>query len=766
MEKGGKKRPAPDSGAGNSGTPKKEFLNAKQRRVAKQVMDVQPVKNPDGPARIVKVEEFVEARQYEIKAMESALTNATEFTGNMRVFQTLPRHMRRRAASYNVKRLPQKYRQRAIDQMSNGKEKPQPIKMSRRAKRRPGAIFEMFQKRSKEDKRWLDTHLWHAKRMHMGQKWGFVLGLHPNGKSTRASFRASQHAAIVHDASYYVCLEVKGSESSISTVMGLIVDPTCISVGAKRFLAGDRQGSTFIHKLGEFPNGAVAPASFFWIAGCPETERILWLWVHPSASSEVLQVVQSAVNACKLSVSVKSRKSELSRFELTGPRSHAILQEVLKINENCSLSTDAHKTWSLLDSLRTPAALPAGVVMGLSIHDPRLTFPPKMKPRATSLPSQHVQSELHKILVQWPKSLANTTLHLEESRAAYLHMSPSEHELNKKRSETLVPGSRLPANAGGPPVPILLVQRNTPGSTDKSGEFVNGWDVIVPAGTAAVCLWKSFVFAGAHAIGLNDRRRICFETGVASFPEDYPETLAHVSWAKEERDSKSAEWSRKPPAKRVNYEKLGVVDPFVSNYARIVGGAVDGEPSQVQVIHGTKLVGVVKQGVSAGLSLDDMARSCVEAIKSVRPGFSIAGDFSLEKSFVRCRLTMVGRGMADEHGIIYQASAEQIGFWTEFLKDTKEREVDDFDWLKPPLDSSDEAMEAVLDRFPAKEQIIGYVGFGGFSMADGNGSALGCCLLKGLVETKALANDKGKYFVLVRGPRGRVCRPAHFEILH
>ena len=49
--------------------------------------------------------------------MEKALKNASEFSGPTRVFQTLPRHMRRRAASYNVKRLPARLRKRALDQV-------------------------------------------------------------------------------------------------------------------------------------------------------------------------------------------------------------------------------------------------------------------------------------------------------------------------------------------------------------------------------------------------------------------------------------------------------------------------------------------------------------------------------------------------------------------------------------------------------------------------------------------------------------------------
>ncbi|KAJ3068852.1 hypothetical protein HDU98_008032 [Podochytrium sp. JEL0797] len=769
---GKKKGPAaPGSSSNATATPKKE--NAKQRRTAKQVMDVQPVQNVDGPARVVKVEEFVKARQYEIQAMESALKNATEFTGNMRVFQTLPRHMRRRAASYNVKRLPQKYRQRAIDQISNAKEKPQPIKKSRRAKRRPGQIFELFAKRSKDDKRWLDTHLWHAKRFHMEHKWGFMLGMHPNDKSTRASFRASQHASIVHDASYQICLELRGPSADICRVMATIVDPTCMAVGAKRYIDGAKQGSTFVHRKGAFPGGCVAPVTFFWVNGVVgEGEKVLWVWVHPAAAGEVEEVLKAAVSeeAVSESVTVTSLKSQLSRFEMTGPRSNAILHEVFKLNPECAVSQDAHRTWALLDHVRTSASLPAGVIMGLSIQDPRLTFPPKMKPRPTGLPSHEIQNSLTALLTSWPKIVSQTTLHIPESRATHLHLSPTEHQLNAERAKNPLPGMPLAPSAGSLPVSILLIQRNTVGATEKTGEFVNGWDVIVPAGQAAVCVWKSLVFAGSHAVGVEDRRRCCFEGGCASFPEDYPETGAHVLWAKEEREKKVQEWGRKPVAKRMNYEKVKVADPFLSHYAKVVGagggeGGVD--PAVVQVVHGSRLVGVVKQGVAKGDGLAEMTQQCLQTIESVRPGYTCASGYSLDKAFVRVRLTMVGRGMVAEHGMVYLASDKQVAFWTEHLKRGKERDlVDEFDWLKTPEVDAEEEIEKVLDQFPAVEQVIGYVSHGGFSLADGQGSAMACCSVKGLVEARKRVNEKGRSFVLVRGPKGRVCRPAQFEILH
>jgi ribonuclease P/MRP protein subunit POP1 len=67
--------------------------------------------------RTISVVDYAQSRVSELKAMEKALANATEHNGIQREFQKLPRHMRRRAASHNVKRIPLKHRQKAIDQV-------------------------------------------------------------------------------------------------------------------------------------------------------------------------------------------------------------------------------------------------------------------------------------------------------------------------------------------------------------------------------------------------------------------------------------------------------------------------------------------------------------------------------------------------------------------------------------------------------------------------------------------------------------------------
>ena len=61
---------------------------------------------------------------------------------------------------------------------------------SRKHRRRPSNLLKEYLRRQRS-KKWLETHIWHAKRFHMTEKWGYKLALHPNDKSARASYRAS-----------------------------------------------------------------------------------------------------------------------------------------------------------------------------------------------------------------------------------------------------------------------------------------------------------------------------------------------------------------------------------------------------------------------------------------------------------------------------------------------------------------------------------------------------------------------------------------------
>lgn len=65
---------------------------------------------------VLRVPDFLAAREFEIRALEQSQLN-TKHAASTRVFQALPRTLRRRTASHNVKRIPKRLRARALREM-------------------------------------------------------------------------------------------------------------------------------------------------------------------------------------------------------------------------------------------------------------------------------------------------------------------------------------------------------------------------------------------------------------------------------------------------------------------------------------------------------------------------------------------------------------------------------------------------------------------------------------------------------------------------
>lgn len=67
---------------------------------------------------ILSIPDFLSSREYEINAFEQSQLN-TKYASSTRVFQSLPRLLRRRTASHNVKRIPKRLRAKALREMQN-----------------------------------------------------------------------------------------------------------------------------------------------------------------------------------------------------------------------------------------------------------------------------------------------------------------------------------------------------------------------------------------------------------------------------------------------------------------------------------------------------------------------------------------------------------------------------------------------------------------------------------------------------------------------
>lgn len=93
--------------------------------------------------------------------------------------------------------------------------------------------------------------------------------------------------------------------------------------------------------------------------------------------------------------------------------------------------------------------------------------------------------------------------------------------------------------------------------------------------------FSCLTFADTRVSGQFERQTQAYESGVVYFPRDYPSTEPYDIYASERAIEEKITWDRKPPAKRVNYEKLGTRNPWKVDWITILGahGALDNTAS-------------------------------------------------------------------------------------------------------------------------------------------------------------------------------------------
>ncbi|KAI8826072.1 NUC188 domain-containing protein [Fimicolochytrium jonesii] len=813
-----------DGSGGGNGKPNKgkrpaeTTLNARERKKARQQMHIQEVKNADSPAqltgdipagppltsrpppRTISVVEFAEARAFEISALEKALENATEHAGVQRVFQTVPRHMRRRAASHNVKRLPRRLHERALIQI--GKD-PQPQKKLgeagklTRCKRR---------KKRRQDLKpmktgWLETHIWHAKRMHIADLWNWKISEHPNDKSFRAGFRAARHQCLMQDVSYFQVVELCGEEKHLQRLLTTITDPTLPAVASARYLKGDRQGTTFLHDYMAYPAAPIGPATFLWqpVSGNQTATRKLWIWLHPAIYQLALTTINHAITALlpdEPAVAVKELYGELLRFEITGPRSNAILHHILGLDDTQpTLNAAGHKAWADLSDLNSPASLPPGVALGLTVVDPRLSFPPKMPPRK-EVPVGTPECE--STLQAWPEGVANNSIWDSSVREAFKTQKVTEGAINRRRAEALIPGTPLDPTPEDARVPILLLQRNCLTQVSDaairkdSREYVSGWDIVIPAGWG-MAIWKNLVYAGARVGGLRERHMMHYETGLPCFPYDFPETTASEAWAAKVGLKEAELWLKTPPGKKVNFAKLGIEYPFLSPFEELCNASGEDEdesPEEVSagvgVQPGTEATAADVEGKKDSAAEVKPAITRDPSKISVLTGQTPSSDLNgiptattrgiiaiqsprmvehLRRSLPSsATITALGKSLIDKWKSIAQCRGMDLPTLSEITPETvgdmlvrvridmlrkgvpgdrayvysATQEEYEF-WMgvmKKRPDGDDAGLEKQakdrLGQFPPASAVVGYVTTGRFSVAQGHGSAIASCTVGGL----------------------------------
>ncbi|TIA88306.1 hypothetical protein E3P99_02689 [Wallemia hederae] len=492
----------------------------------------------------INVEDHVKARQFEIKALFKAIDTART-ASSTRAFQSLPRHLRRRAASHNPKRVPLRLREKALAEISGDvsrlRRKRRKLLRTRMKKQQSSSSRTVNLQKRQLNKSWLETHIWHTKRMIMTNLWGYRIALHPTEKAFRPSVRAARQGCIVHDASYTSLIQIDGPQDAILRVFDSTLEKAGESASSKRYIFGTREMQSYIYEHKAYPTNIIAPVSLIWhAADGVRDKRSVWLRCHPSAFNEVHQSLHNAANELgDNALLIRDLRGHVNTFELYGPHSSQVLAGAFRLAK--SNGKAQRIAWQKLSKAATPAHFPTGFVAGFNVEDPRLSFPPRnTKPDKAKAVADLTLST----------TLASSLLYSEEERKKVAKPRFKKSQLDTRRSKTQQPGKALSMTPDDDTIPILVVQKRVEGGLHDS---ISGYTVIVPSGWG-MQVWPSLTHTDARVGGIEQIEEFATQVGQTHFPASAcPSSLVNYQECVRRANEEQERCNKRPKGKRPHY---------------------------------------------------------------------------------------------------------------------------------------------------------------------------------------------------------------------
>ncbi|KAG7205400.1 hypothetical protein KM043_007394 [Ampulex compressa] len=510
----------------------------------------------------VPILKLVSSRASEIAAMTYSIENPQQ---TKLVFQKLPVHMRRRVMSHNAKRLPRRLRAAYLNQMAKSGLPPKSKRPSRKYRRRPHNLLLEYNRR-KGNKHWLETHIWHAKRFHMVEEWGYRIAAWSNDKCFKANYRAVAKHCLMQDISYYTCIELRGPETILKETLGKHCNPYELTFGAKIYTNGNREGRLYLvlllnRKLINIPE--INDTSIAVMSSIDQMSDV----------SEPLNNINDRI--CKDIKSVQTITDKTDQLEICNisgleansdevacREKNKWYMEYYNIRNNIESFKTQTELWQVLKTLWSPSQLPPNIVFGATVLDPRFYLPDKrQKPHKIVRPSE--------LLPMPPTNVNSSPLWDPDIRKQVAQSCMTPTMINNIRSDCLVPGienDKYFKEDIMAKVPILLIQK--PGNMNTG--FGSGIDVIIPAGWS-MPFWLAFLFRCVRVGALRESRSIAFEYLNTHSPDiNDPDTPAYMREAKKLKLELTEKYFRYPPNRRVNFVKLAISSPFFCNWKQLM----------------------------------------------------------------------------------------------------------------------------------------------------------------------------------------------------
>lgn len=313
--------------------------------------------------RAINLTDFVSARATELNKFTSILKTKL-YNLNKLPFQLLPKHMRRRAMSHNKYRIPSRIRSK-VNEEDLLLKKPS---VCRKTLRKARLLLSSYARRSARSK-WLETHLWHAKRMRMKGYYGYQVAETCLSKSKRAAYRFYKTDTMVYDMSYYFIFELRSKElSTIQTFLQNLVDQTssewtqfCKNSSIQN---GGRKG--YLTLWSGNPRRLLQRCEYIFrprIAKSQEDYQV-WFIMHPSCKDLLTQEIH--LYPAPEGLYIKKYEDSFNIFHLVGPTACNKVHWLLQNISNSYYDLKALQEEPLIKAMETvgdPGIYPKGFVL-------------------------------------------------------------------------------------------------------------------------------------------------------------------------------------------------------------------------------------------------------------------------------------------------------------------------------------------------------------------------------------------------------------------
>ena len=162
------------------------------------------------------------------------------------------------------------------------------------------------------------------------------------------------------------------------------------------------------------------------------------------------------------------------------------------------------------------------------------------------------------------------------------------------------------------------------------------------------------------------------EAGAPRFPHDFPTTKPYREHAETWETSERRRWERTPPAKRVNYERLGIGDPWKADWESVLGrcmqGAVGYVPTQRDTVHpwllSKYLAASVLDGATGAQNPETWLHDKLSTLRLGRGSTRLLREISARDlwrgALVQVQVELHGRGTLGDVAAVYPLQGDEL----------------------------------------------------------------------------------------------------------